>query len=404
MKENLREVQEISEIIGSAKSRAEYERLRMNLKAMVETFQKQIESEQQQFGDRLVEHYPKILVSRSVMLAKKKLKHKLDSETLTPGLNRQLVETLLASTECVCGEPLTKEAKDKLKHFLSLLPPNSYKSIYDMFTHDAESVVKAQRYDLGRHIETILDLKSKQRNAEDDIVQIDKDLKAASDIQVHVDRRRALEVENDGLREQLNALREKQSKLNLLLRKYKKDFEDAVASNDNNAVINDKIEIMTQVKEYFEGKLIDLARAYSKRLCNEIQKLLTQMLTTKRTVSISEDFLMRVFDNFGDEYKSEGQFAVVTFAYIGGIFRIIDEEKVIAHKEFPLVLDGPFSKLDSSNKQNVIDSIPNFAPQIILFSKDGLNKLFGPEKLGKTYVIKTNEYSNVAYVEEGEMI
>jgi len=398
---NAQEIREISEKIGGAKTRKEYEDLRKTLKNAADSLARQIEDEQLLFGERLVQHYPKLLASRSVMLAKKKLKHKLDTETLTPGLSRPLIEAILSGDgKCICGQSIDGHTRRHLEHYLKLLPPSSYKMVYDLFTSEAESVATASRYDLTKHIKKVLDLKRQQHEADEQVRGIDDDLKVVPDIQGLVDRRRALEAENKRIDGELNSFRDRLSKLKLYLNKQKKDFDAEVESNSSNAIISHKIEIMQAIKRHFDDELIKLAREYSKKLCAAIQMLLETMLTTKRSVEMSEDFLLRVFDNFNDEYKSEGQFAVVTFAYIGGIFRIIDEGVDILQKEFPLVLDGPFSKLDPDNRQNVLNCIPEYAPQIILFSKDDLNSLIRPDKIGKVYNIISNEYRNVARVEE----
>ena len=398
---NIQEIREISETIGGAKTRKEYEELRKILKNSADSMAKQIDDEQLLFGERLVQYYPKILASRNVMLAKKKLKHKLDTETLIPGIEKPLIEALLhGDGKCICGQPLDENARNHLSHYLDLLPPASYKRVYDIFTREAETAATATRYDLSKHIKKVLDFKRQQHETEDKIRSIDEELKVITDIQGLVDRRRALEAENKNIDSELNKYRDRLSKLKLYLNKQKKDFDAAVESNSSNAVIRRKIEIMQTIKRYFDDELVKLAREYSKKLCVAIQSLLEAMLTTKRSVEMSEDFLLRVFDNFNDEYKSEGQFSVVTFAYIGGIFRIIDEDVDIPQKEFPLVLDGPFSKLDPDNRQNVLNCIPEYAPQIILFSKDDLNPLIRPEKIGKVYNILSNEYRNVAKVEE----
>jgi DNA sulfur modification protein DndD len=398
---NTQEIKEISENIGEAKTRKEYEDIRKTLKSAADSLAKQIDDEQLLFGERLVQHYPRILASRSVMIAKKKLKHKLDTETLTPGLSRPLIEAILRGDgKCICGQAIDGDARSHLEHYLNLLPPASYKLVYDIFTNEAETIATTTRYDLTKHIKKVLDLKRQQHETEEKIRSIDDELKVITDIQGLVNRRRALEDENKKIDTELNSFRDRLSKLKLYLNKQKKDFDAEVESNSSNAIIGQKIEIMQAIKSYFDDELVKLAREYSKKLCAAIQTLLETMLTTKRNVEMSEDFLLRVFDNFNDEYKSEGQFAVVTFAYIGGIFRIIDEDVDILQKEFPLVLDGPFSKLDPDNRQNVLNCIPEYAPQIILFSKDDLNSLILPDKIGKVYNIISNEYRNVARVEE----
>ena len=65
------------------------------------------------------------------------------------------------------------------------------------------------------------------------------------------------------------------------------------------------------------------------------------------------------------------------------------------------MLDGPFSKLDPDQRQNVVDVIPNFAPQVILFSKDSLQEVFAPEQIGRIYTIASNDEKNIASVKEG---
>lgn len=398
---NAQEVKEISETIGGAKTRKEYEDLRKTLRNVAESLAKQIDDEQLLFGERLVQHYPRILASRSVMLAKKKLKHKLDTEILIPGIEKPLIEAILQGDgKCICGQQIDENARNHLLHFLELLPPASYKRVYDIFTNEAETVATAIRYDLAKHIRKVLDLKRQQHDTEEKVRGIDDELKVITDIQGLVDRRRALEADNKQIDCDLNSFRDRISKLKLYLNKQKKDFDAEVESNSSNAIISQKIEIMQATKQYFDNELVKLTRDYSKKFCFAIQTLLEAMLTTKRSVEMSEDFLLRVFDNFNDEYKSEGQFAVVTFAYIGGIFKIINEDVHIPQKEFPLVLDGPFSKLDPDNRQNVLNCIPSYAPQIILFSKDDLNPLIHADKLGKVYSIISNEYRNVAQVQE----
>ena len=54
-----------------------------------------------------------------------------------------------------------------------------------------------------------------------------------------------------------------------------------------------------------------------------------------------------------------------------------------------------------SNCFEVIDTIPEYAPQIILFSKDNLQDCFEQDKIGNVYTIVSNAEQNVAHVEEG---
>ena len=87
--------------------------------------------------------------------------------------------------------------------------------------------------------------------------------------------------------------------------------------------------------------------------------------------------------------------------YIGGIFKLLRDEEFLSNKEYPLVLDAPFSKLGEDPRQKVIDTIPSYAPQIILLSKDNIQDCFEDGKIGKVYTIMTNKKQNLATIEEG---
>ena len=139
------------------------------------------------------------------------------------------------------------------------------------------------------------------------------------------------------------------------------------------------------------------------KIRNKYSVAVKSMLTSHRSVTVSEEFAVKVTDSFNDESKSEGQFAVVSFAYIGGILNMLKEEECLQEKEYPLVLDGPFSKLDQEQRQNVIDMLPNFAPQVIIFSKDDLHSDFDENYIGHVYTLQSNDEKNIATVKEGKL-
>lgn len=162
-----------------------------------------------------------------------------------------------------------------------------------------------------------------------------------------------------------------------------------------------RIELMETVSAAIRGMLTSETKEYSKMLKNEIQNLIDSMLTSKREVFLNEDFQLQVKDSYGDESKSEGQFAVISFAYIGGILKVLKDHEKLSGKEYPLILDGPFSKLDDEQKRNVVTEIPRYAPQVVIFSKDPLEKFIDEGVIGKTWTIQSNDEKNYAVVREG---
>ena len=115
--------------------------------------------------------------------------------------------------------------------------------------------------------------------------------------------------------------------MNFISRKKMREFDELTNAEKTGKVIKKKMGILMRVKEYLQEKKQEESVKYSKKLEENIQSLVNQMLTSKRTVYVSPEFAVRVTDSFNDESKSEGQFAVVSFAYIGGILTMLYNEE-----------------------------------------------------------------------------
>ena len=399
-------ISDISEQIGTLKSRADYEATRKALKRQRDTFLRSAEMAQAEFGEAVVTSVPQLFISKAVNDAKAKIHLKVESSPFPSGINKKLINYLLAENtdECICGNRLCKEEKDHIRSFFNLLPPKNYASLYHDFIRTAR--MWGEGYD-QEHLESyiLLELDNQEQAAACDVKirELDDAEKKAPDIENLIVARQEAEEDVAQLEERISTLKTELKKLDIYLRKQMEIFDDLTSASKTNELVEKKIEIMKDVLGYFKTKLDDESVSFSQLLQDNIQSLIDRMLTSKRVVSVSPEFSVRVTDSFNDESKSEGQFAVISFAYIGGIFKLLRSQEGLSAKEYPLVLDGPFSKLDPDQRQNVIDTIPQFAPQVILFSKDDLNDIIALEKKGRVWTIVSNEEKNIAHVEEGHL-
>ena len=403
--EKKRLITEISEKIGGSKSKAEYEARRKELRAQRELFIRNSEAQQKEFGATVLNMYPMHLMAKTVEDAKEKIHLKIEQSKLPNGINKPLINYLLqdSTTECICGQEICREQREHLKKYLAMLPP-SYTYLYTEFTRSAQRW--KQGYDKSKvedHIRLVLENSEKAYECDVKIRELDEAEKKSPDIENLVIDRQKAEADVRALDIKITEIATELKKLDIYLKKEMKKYDELTSKVVTVDKINQKIEIMEKVLQYFQDRLDNESVAYSQRLEENIQELINEMLTSKRNVSVSREFSVRVTDSFGDESKSEGQFAVVSFAYIGGILRMLQSEEHLNAKEYPLVLDGPFSKLDPDQRQNVIDAIPQFAPQVILFSKDDLHEIFAQENIGRVYTIVSNEEKNIAKVEEGHL-
>lgn len=185
------------------------------------------------------------------------------------------------------------------------------------------------------------------------------------------------------------------------MRTREKKSETISDANSEVEMYKKQCEYMSEVVDAIKKELKKETEEYTHKLEKEIRTLVEAMLTSEREVVLNDDFQLKVRDSHGDESKSEGQFAVISFAYIGGILKVLSSFEKFREKEYPLILDGPFSKLDSEQKANILTTIPEYVPQVVIFSKDPLFHDIEEEKIGKVWTIQSNAEKNNAVIREG---
>lgn len=394
----------VSERIGSTKSKAEYERQRKNLKSQRDLFLRNAADSQAAFGDDIFDMFPHLLISKAVEDAKKKINLKISQNKLPSGISKKLINYLLqeSTNECICGNVLCEESRNHIKSYIDMLPPKSYTNLYNDFIATARNWGKGfDKEKIENHIISVLNNSEHAESCDFQIHELDEAEKNSPDIEDLIVSRQKAEENIKALETDISDLKTQKKKFELYLKKQMQIYDDLTNSTKAGIAVQHKIFIMDKVLEYFKKKLDEESLCYSKKLEENIQILVDTMLTSKRSVSVSSEFSVKVTDSYNDESKSEGQFAVVSFAYIGGILRMLQNVDNLSQKEYPLVLDGPFSKLDPDQRQNVINVIPQFAPQVILFSKDDLQSVFPSEYIGHVWTIRSNDEKNVARIEEG---
>ena len=397
-------IQSVSEQIGKHKSKAEYEAERRKLKRQRDVFLSNADESKKQFGAAVMDMFPPLLISKSVDDAKNKINLKIAQNKLPAGLQKRLLHYLLSksTTECICGRPLGEDERKHLEGFLDMLPPKSYTNLYNEFVQTARLWGKG--YDKGTIDAKIIAVSHNNAEAEaceQAIRQLDEEEKKSADVEDLIVQRQQAEQEIRELDKRLTDYSTKIKAWNALLKKKMNEFDEKTKQSQAGKIAQHRIEILKTVSEGFQSQLEKESLAFSQKLEINIQDLINRMLTSQRKVSVTPEFSVRITDSYNDESKSEGQFAVVSFAYIGGILKMLQSEGSLKEKEYPLVLDGPFSKLDMIQRQNVVDELPQFAPQVILFSKDDLQEVFSKESIGSVWTIQSNEEKNVAHVEEG---
>ena len=397
----------ISEQIGTNKSRKQLEGNRRSLIKDIAEYNESIKKTMLRFGKEISSNYSYLLISSVVEDADKRLYMQVQDEEnkIIPGLTKELLINLINNTEnrtCICGHHIGRTEVQTLEKWKSYFPPASYKSTYDKFTLKAAKFSRSYNENgLFSYFKDVLEFKKRIREKEEQISNIDQELSEAGNIDELLDERKELEREVKEINQKIS----ENDSLKGSFVHQKKMRERIVEKIGTASSEVQKYDLLIKKLEDAEKDIRQLlvteTSDYSQMLRQEIQNLIDNMLTSKREVFLNEDFQLQVKDSYGDESKSEGQFAVISFAYIGGILKVLKSHKKLSGKEYPLILDGPFSKLDEEQKRTVIRIIPQYAPQIIVFSKDPLEEFVDSGSIGKTWTILSNDEKNFAVVKEG---
>lgn len=394
---------DLNEKIGESESSADLNKKRDALIGKRKNVEERLDREKREMGELLSNSFSGLLVAKKANDAKKIIfNENLRNKKLPKGLTRELVDYCLDNKTCICERKLTDKEIELLESYKAVLPPNSYKVIYDQFIDKIKNNLSNASSDIGK-------IKGKETDiisSGEEILGIDSDIDELDEQMKNGSAFDDLIVERKRVTEEFEKAKAKSRDFSLdfggllrLQKSRKQKYDNVVAKNGYNISIDKKIEIMQSLKEYYSNLLETESKNCRNSLSSAIDSYLDKILTTNKDVFLSENFELRVTDEYGDEYKSEGQFAVVSFAYIMGILKTLkdfSENKI--PKEYPLVLDGPFSKLDKIQEERVIKYLPEAAQQVIILSKDDLSNFVDFNKTGYVYLIQSNVKKNNAKI------
>ena len=176
-----------------------------------------------------------------------------------------------------------------------MLPPKSYSSMYQEFTKTA------MRWGNGYDKDSIEDIihrvlvnQDSASENEKKIKELDDSEKKSKDIENLVIERQKAENRISELDSLITTLSGQNDKYKIYLKQQMKQYDKLTEANEMGKKATAKIEIMESVLKYFVDKLEKESVEYSKKLELNIQSLLNNMLTSRRTVSVSQEFSVRV--------------------------------------------------------------------------------------------------------------
>ncbi|MDC7797570.1 AAA family ATPase [Bacillus altitudinis] len=339
-----------------------------------------------------------------------------DLEEAAPDVTSATIDYILENKECICGTTFQENDKTyySLKNNREFYPPESIGTTTKRYLDALRGITKSNeenREELQDIYAEYLEVGSDVHDKEVKLDIISRGIKESSEEEVKKAEEdyQSLKQAKDELSTRLTELKtEKKFQI-----QNRKDLESKLDELSNKNAQNRKIlnyreftkEILNNLKEYYNIEK-DKVRV---ELQNEVQRVYNKINRGKGKLNITEKFDFELYTESNgqlikDNSKGQGLSTVAAFAFVCGITKLVREKKLrdelgFTNEPYPLVIDAPYSVMDTDYIEKVSRVLPEHAEQVIVLVKDdnyetAKSIFYGMGVIGKEYTIELQKDDN----------
>ena len=354
--------------------------------------QKEIKANLKRLGDEKDEYEEKILQLANdsfIPLAKPVIQKALEilqSNKAPMGIPDAILNDLLEQMRCLCGRSIHRESPE-YQHIQNLISQNVSPEFgiaaretenclkqlledkVESIPSDVKSTLSAEQR-LDKDIEAnearLDEIKQVLENFDDDDFQKHKKgqekyegeiRRLEANINQEKGRIKEIKTEIESLDKKINAAKSLEAQAERLRCCWQLAMESAAAMK----------ELYTPHEENMRK---DLETEVS-----DIFKKLVWKENSFREVRLSSNYELQVIDRYDGLVSPEisaGEREVLSLAFIAALAKVAVKEKLphMPTERFPIVMDAPFTKLSDKPKENITETIPAIANQLVLFITD----------------------------------
>jgi DNA sulfur modification protein DndD len=407
------QITELNQKIGKSEGSAILEGLRVRNQGIIKIYLNEINNYKKNFGKALYSSTPYLLLSEKALIASKNIQYLEGNQKLVhyEGLTKDLLKDVLSKEICICGIHLNNDSEKIIKKIIDTMPPNSYKSV--LYTFKTKAVrymneAEERKQNAEKFITTIIDYYKDIGELESTNKDLLNQMRTAEQIQKDIDLREEWLLKKKKAQEEIDYYIGEINSHSKQRDYHEKQRQIALKSEGHSKNYESQIEIARLTKKYFEQLLKDKIQDSKQQLEENIKEVYREISTTERkNVYLNNDYTLVVKNDDDSLYKSGGQDIVIMYSYIGGILRTLKKMNLDSEegKEYPLVIDAPFSKVDGEQLGSVADSLSKVSPQVIImtFDSDRLGTRANKEIFGKVWTILSNPSKTISEIKESKL-
>lgn len=309
------------------------------------------------------------------------LQNSSDDTESVPGMEGEAIDYLLKRQKCICGTTISSGslAEQMLIQEKKKLPPESIGTVVRRYKDDAREFLNtSEQY--FQHVERAY---KEYRKARKDLEYREEELKTISEQLIGKKDSSEIERKRSDAVKKIRELESNKQKYTLAIGEANATIKSSEASmarhlaqNANNSKYNELIKYTDAIYNWIDETYHKREVSVKTQLEEKVNANFSLMYHGTRNIMIDDSYRVRYYDITTEE--SEGLKAVKSFAFVCGLVELAKEvissgnsEDEEATKEFkpmyfPLVMDAPFSNMDTSHIRNVSDILPQSANQVII--------------------------------------
>ncbi len=368
------------------------------------------------------DEFCKSLIEADVLIGEKLLcevEKSLEEYDVPAGLTVEAVQSILKRDKCICGNEINDEVIATLNKLIVTLPPDNINSLINEMVRQSRMYVPNVTDKLKLHYDKIVESESKIEELKKDYNFYSSQITDGSPAKIvsleeqYNEKKRELEDEKDNLEDYIGKLDYLKNRIDGLKKEkdnYSNQDKELTILSMKSSFLNNCIEVIEEIKEYNKKlalaninskidsayKLISEDYSRGKRLYivqfdNENKYRLVSYYIKNyesKKVQFESDGTIKYYKsiNLTDEEikekiilnvlesNSTGQGKVNTLAFAKAILDYSNESRdsdsIEITKEYPFLIDSPFTELSGNNKLLPAQNIHTFTNQIILMISD----------------------------------
>lgn len=328
-----------------------------------------------------------------------------------PHLHADTLKFLLERGECICGtkiEPGSEHAK-YIYSLLDTVPPKSIGQMVSQYNDQSKARIRSSSAFYNSFFSQITALSRIDENIE----KVQNQISDCEALMTDNSHGQALKTKRA---EYLKKFNDEKNKLNQKLatrsdlhtkKGYKEKDRDALILQDKG---NKEYITYLAYAKYVHSKIYDSYKSVEGKvryeLQTEINKVFEEIYDGGISIQLDEKYNIKVYvsdimESDDELERNMAQNYAIIFAFISGIIKMAkrgetdfgEDGNHIDAEGYPLVMDAPLSAFDKRRINNICQTIPKIAEQVIMFIKDTDGEV-AEEKMGMSIGTKWKIVAN----------